>query len=539
MQRVAALASPRRSPALALCRPLPLVLLCLAALPALAQSLQPEAEVEMPPPPPPQSLRAEAEVQTTVTATNNSRYGQSSETNSDLVLDVAPRVRLQRRGARLSLSGEAGLHAVHYARGTLGSRLLPEGRFTLESEPVEEWVRLDANGAVEQTASDAFSGRPDAGSSVNRATYKRWRIAPAIDRRLSPSLSLLARSEHSWSRRSGDEAVVTGSGRVYEQRQLLQLERDPLPLGGAVEYSREDSSYGDDKQSALELEALRLVASYAFDTEFVLGLVAGHERNAFAGNTEERDSIRGVRLQWRPSERTELRGAVERRFMGTGWNLDWQHRSPFVAIHLRSSRRPVAQSSWQTLGGGAGGEVAPLLDAILTTRYPDPLQRQALVQDIIAGLGLPTELLKPIDLVANYAQLEQDNSVSIALLSRRTTVTASVFARKLERLRRTDDPAFDFVAGGADNEQRGVGLNINRRLSRTVQAELALSWSKVVGLGLLEGSTSREKTLRASMHHNLSPKTDVTVGVRRYLLNSSLTGPSQETAGFLGLGHRF
>ncbi|WKB53916.1 TIGR03016 family PEP-CTERM system-associated outer membrane protein [Eleftheria terrae] len=475
---------------------------------------------------------------TTLTATSNSTYGQSGKAHGDVLLDVAPRLRLQRDGARLKLSGEVGANAVHYARGTLADRLLPNARLSLESQPVEQWLRLDANAAVEQSASDAFAGQPEAGSSLNQATTKRLRVAPAIDRRLSPTLALLARSEHAWTRRSGDDSATSAGGdRVYQQQQLVRLSRQPLPFGGSVEYSRDDASYGGDSISALELEAIRLVASYAVDPELVLSLVAGHERSAFLG-TDESDAIYGARLQWSPTERTELQAAVERRFMGTGWNLQWQHRSPFVALTVRASRQPVALSTSQRLGS-SGGDTASLLDAILTTRHPDPVQRRQLVQDMIARLGLPAQLLRPVELFSNYAQLEQDTSASLALLGRRTTLTATLYVRKLERLRRADDPLADLGGGSADNEQRGIAFNLNRRLSATTQADLGLSWARVVGQGLLEGSRSHEKVLRAGLHHNLSPQTQVSVGLRRALLDSSVTGSAQESAGFVGLGHRF
>ncbi|AKJ29906.1 TIGR03016 family PEP-CTERM system-associated outer membrane protein [Caldimonas brevitalea] len=496
-----------------------LALCCLAASPVTAQT-----------------LRADAEVTTTATATNNSRYSDSGDRPSDLVLDVAPRVRLERRGARLDLSAEAGLNALHYTGGTRPSRVLPEGRLRLRSEPVEQWVHVDADALVEQSATEAFSGRAELSSSVDLATTTRLRLAPYVERRLTSSLSLLARTEHDWTRREGDE-LQPDQERVYQQRHLVRLARQPLPFGFDAEWSKEDASYGGDSVSALEIETLRAVASYAFDPELVLGVIAGHERSSFFGSTES-DGLYGLRLQWAPTERTALDAVVERRFLGTGWQLRWQHRSPFIAFHLSSSRQPVVQGTSQELGEG-GGDVASLLDAILTTRHPDPVQRAALVQDMIQRLGLPTQLIGPVELFSNYAQLEQDTTASIALLGRRTTLTASVYMRKLERLRRDDDPFAGVAVGTADSEQRGLLVNVNRRLTPTTQGDVRLSWTQVEGLGLLEGSRSREKALRVSLHHNLSPRSFVTFGVRRQLLDSNVSGPSQESAAFAGLGHRF
>jgi hypothetical protein len=53
----------------------------------------------------------------------------------------------------------------------------------------------------------------------------------------------------------------------------------------------------------------------------------------------------------------------------------------------------------------AGGNVSKLLNDVLTTRIPDPAQRQAAVNQLIASQGLPQVLDAPVNLYTQQSLL--------------------------------------------------------------------------------------------------------------------------------------
>src|SRR5690606_19862063 len=133
------------------------------------------------------------------------------------------------------------------------------------------------------------------------------------------------------------------------------------------------------------------------------------------------DSVYGARLAWRPTERTDLNASVGHRFFGWGGKLEARHRSPFLALAARLERGPIARPS-SLLLVPAGGDLASLLDAAFTTRYPDAAQRDAIVRNLMTSRGLATELSGPVDVFPDYVQLRQFASLNATFLGRTTTV---------------------------------------------------------------------------------------------------------------------
>lgn len=521
---------------------LKVVAACIAAisLPAVMAQQQPVqlAAPQLPPEPQAsQAWRLEADVTTTVTATNNSGYTDVQQSRGDVIVNVEPRLRFNSRGGRVSVQGEVGANALSYLRDTQPNRVLPLAQLGMQSTLVERWLYVDGSAMVDQTSSNPYSARPDGASSFNQVTTRRLRVSPYVDHWFTPSLSLLARSDHAWTKRNGRYAAADPRRDAYEQQHLVRVEQQPLPLGAMAEFTRQDTRYDGDADSVLTIDVARGIVNYAVDPQLVVGVIAGRERSEFS-LTENTDTLYGARVRWLPTERTDLTAAVERRFFGTGWNAQFTHRTPYLAVHLRSYREPAAQPASQVLAPG-GGSVAELLDAILTTRYPDPVAREEMVRNIVQDLNLPDNLSSPIEVFADYAQLQQGTSLSVALLGRRTTVALALHSRRYRQLSRSDDPFTPEPGFTSDNQQFGVTVDITRRLTPQTSVTLWLSGSRIEGLGARDGDYTREKVARLSLQHALSPDTAVTLGARRQLLDSNVSAPARESAAFVAVNYRF
>ncbi len=484
-----------------------------------------------------QAWRIVPEVQATVTATDNAGFDESNAERKDLILAVSPSIRIAGRGPQYTIDGQLGLNALYYSRESEPNRILPNGRVALSAAPVPRWLLLDAVVSVDQTAADPFEPQPTEQSTVNRLTSARLTVSPALKHDFSDIDTVELRTTQTWTRLRGETDATGGRSNSHAQAHLFRLERRPAPLGGAVELSREETRYGS--VVALESTAARALLSFAPDPQMSFGVVVGRERTRFSF-TESSDSIIGLRADLAPTERSRILASVERRYFGTGWDVEARHRSPFVALSAQFVRRATAQTSSTVLGGGAG--TASLLDSMLTSRYPDPTARAAVVQDLVDRLGLPAKLGQPVEVFSDTAQLEQGSNFTAAFMGRLTVVTLGLFSRQFEQLQRADDPLPPVAGYDQANRQRGISLGFNRRLSALTSLDLLLRWSRIEGLGARDGDVNEERDARVALVHQLSARSTWTIGASYRSSDATLVGlptAANETTVFMGLGHRF
>lgn len=488
--------------------------------------------------PPVQAWRLEPSIAATILATDNSGYSSAGDEN-DQVLDLVPRLRIFGQGGRTEVDADLGVHVLRYLQDTQRNRALPDARANLKATLIDRWAYLDARLVSEQTSDDPYSARPDLASSVNRITTNRLRLSPYLDHRFSPSLSLQARSDNAWTRRSGSDDPLDPRRDAFEQRHFLRLAQQSPRLGLAGEVQDLNVSYSGDADDVLSLRGARAVATFGFGPQLQLGLVGGRERSRFpvAGAMQEySDTVYGLRGLWLPTERTRLRASVENRFFGTGWEAEFTHRSPLWAVQLRTFREPTALPASQIMSP-LSTEVASLLDAILTTRHPDPGERRRLVRSMVDGLDLPEILERPIEVYSDRAQLQTGSSASLALLGRRTTATLTLQSLRMRQLT-AEGEAAPTPDPSSDNKQVGVGLDVRHRVAPRTTLGVRLRATRLEGLGGATPETD-EKTLRLSLTHALSERAAVTVGVRRQMLDSNIRPDARENAVFVGLSQRF
>lgn len=484
-----------------------------------------------------QGLRLMPEVKATVTATDNAYFGSANPgERADLVIDLSPSLRFAGQGPQYRLDGELAVHGLVYARESEPNRLLPSGRVDLGATLWPQWITLDSGLAIEQTAADPYSPQPGVESTANRLTTTRFTITPALKHDFSPTFGVQIRSQQNWTWLSGDTEGAANPFDSHAQDNLVRVERKPTPVGATVELRQQETRY--DSGAALSSEAARLIGTWAPDAQVQLGLVAGVERSKFS-LTEETDPVYGIRADLAASERTHATLEIEHRYFGTAWDLSASHRSPFIAIDARFVRRATAQTSSTLLG--AGTNASGLLDAMLTTRYPDPVARAAVVDELVGRLGLTDELGRPVQLFSDAPQLEQGSDLSVALMGRVTVVTFGVYTRRTTQLQRSGDPLPPIAGYAEANRQVGASIGFNRRLGPLNTLDLQLQWSRIVGLDATAGDRTESWLARLAWLTRLSPRSDLTLGLRYQSFDSTrgTVLSANESAVFVTLGHRF
>lgn len=476
----------------------------------------------------------EAKVEVVATATSNGAGRPKGLEEGDLLLSVSPSFRLTRRGPDFSLSAEAGADLLYSTSGTRRNRAFPLVHAGATGTLVERLLFLDASLDVRQYEIDPYSGRGDAGSTDNQRTSTVARISPRIERDLTPRVRLLAKVEDTLTKYAGNSA-----SNLETRQGLIRLDAKPQPLGFSAELSRVDTLYDQTAIGGWTIDTLRAGLDYAFDDQFLIGLLGGVDRSKFALSSHT-DSISGLRMLWSPGPRTRFESTVERRFFGNAWNASFRHRMPWLAVSVRTVREPVTTTGG--LGAATEGQnLTEFLDAILTTRFPDPVERAKLVESLITSRGLDSTLAGALNTLADYAQLRTGGDIGFVLLGPRDALSFSLYASSLRQLKRTDGQ--DILQGSfaADSRQYGTQLEYNRRLSPTASLVAAVRWSRIDGVGVRKNDSTTDNTYRLSWNQGLSPRSDVSLGAqfRRVRTNVNLGSSFDDYSLFTGLVHRF
>lgn len=484
-----------------------------------------------------QSWRIVPAVKATATTSSNvGMQGSGSET-MDTVLTITPQVQLLGSGPDYRLTGTVAADMVQYLGRSRADRILPRGQVVLNTRLVDRLFFVDAELGADTTSSTPFDLLGDGATFYNVGTTTRERLSPYIDRELSPSSRITARSDHVWTQgNSTTTTLAANNADAYVQTHSARYDLRPEPAGLRGEVNYQHTQYNDSAAGGLTLQTARLSALYAPDPTLTLGLTGGRDGAKYTTNNVN-ETLRGVSMRWAPTERTVLDALLEKRFFGNGWTVNFTHRSPFMAVSAGLVRQATTYAA--RLGSlQAGGDVPTLLDAILRTRIQDDALRQIAVQDLIAKRGLPNTLTGPVDLFSRTVQLQQGANVTLALVGIRHTVTFRVFQTRTEDLR---GPTEDSTIGlASDATQRGLTVGVSRRLTPDTTADLSFTRTKTDGLGPNLALHSSNSIVRLGATHSLSPRTTLSGAVRHQTGSSSLIGVNAtESAVSVGMLHRF
>lgn len=477
--------------------------------------------------PPRNALHLEASVTADATATNN--VNMTPVAVSDLVISVAPTLRVLGRGAGWKIDGQVGLTAVVNLQNRGSDRLLPRTDLSLTTQLIDRWLSIDTRVSGTSEQASPLRGSSSTTSTANLQDTYLLSFSPTLDHELGPNARVFARSANTWLSQSSDGV----STRSTLQKHEAWYESRPVPLGWRIEASRLDSRTQGLSDPVLQHDVLRGVATYAVDPQFAVNLRGGQDQVAYGPNNKS-DKIVGAGLRWLPSDRTRLDTSIEKHFYGLGWNLSASHRNPGLSLRLDGGRELGTYAS--TIGTiDAGGSVATLLDSLLASRITDPALRSAAVQDIITRRGLAATVASPVQIVSDRAEIRSNASLSLGLLGSRHVLSLRIYAQH------TQDLPGELPLGGlsGDARQNGWSLGLNRRLSTQTSADLTLAHAQTKGEGVNLGQDSTDNSLRLSASHRIAPDTVVSGGARRVLVKSTLFGDANETAIFAGALHRF
>lgn len=479
-----------------------------------------------------QIRQAEFGVGTDLTWTSNSSFG-IAKGESDTALQVQPHLRVHSEGARLKVDGTAALSSVTYANHSQRSRTDPTADIQARLEAIERFFFVEVGYRAAQTSGEVFGAQPDTASTANTLTTSQWRVSPFIDGRFGPDLRYNLRSDNTWARQIGEATTVASAG-GYFARHSGMVEQQPRPFGWRLEAERSITRYDDPQEDDVVISLARAIASYAVAEDWSVGVRAGRERNNVAAGDERSRSVYGAETRWQPTQRTTFSASADRRFFGNAWSLGFDHRRPLVAWNI-ALNRGVDTTPQSLFELPATDNVAALLDAMFTTRYPDPAERARAVEDFIDRQGLPRDTSRPRNLFSQRFSLVTSRRASVSFIGARQTLTLSGFSVRTEDALEAGPFALGEVA--SNNLQRGGSAVLTHRLTPLTSLTVTANWSRIRALTAIDETT--EQGLRVQWSVQAAPQTQMVVGGRYRKLESNVAFEGREGAVFLGLDHRF
>lgn len=489
-----------------------------------------------------QKWAVDAGISSQLTWSSNARLGGTGDGGngnggSDVLLDVRPRIRLLAEGARLKLSGSAALSAVAYAGNSQPVRLQPDVDLTASFIAIERLLFLDASLRAVQNSANIYGARPEQGvTSENSVTTTQARVAPRIEAQIDSLRRYRLLSENTWTRESGATTSVSGL-RVggYFGRHSVLIEQDPRPFGWRIEAERSETRYQNAVEDPLVIDLARLTFNYEIASDFTIGIHGGRERTSFETG-DSSGNLYGVQAKWTPSPRTTFSAFEEERFFGRAWTVSFAYRAPQVAFSLSSSRS-VVTSPQSVLDVPGTGNTAALLDAIFTTRYPDPIERARVVNELIAREGLPTDTLQPIFVRAQRLSLTTQSSASATLIGVRNSLSLVVFQTRTEDA--VDSGLLSTALAFTNNTQAGAAIGASHRLSPTMALVGSVDWTRVRALRSAAGERSTQRSVRLQLNAEVVTKMTVFAGARYRDFETNTTSDGREAAVFVGVDRRF
>jgi uncharacterized protein (PEP-CTERM system associated) len=489
----------------------------------------------------------EASVQTQALVTDNSRPGTAQGRTADLVMAVRPGLRLSAVGSSLRLALDAGVGLVDSARGTVDGSVQPRVDASVSATLVPRLLTVEGSAGVHQVEADPFGSRVVDVSTANRRTAADYRLAPTLRWEFAPRFEAFARHEESLHTNASLSAVAGQAPRAADLRghhTTLRLERQPVPLGLAMELARDDSrTEGEGVDQQVRLDTVRAQLSYAIvDADLVVGVVAGHERGTVS-NVDVSDTVRGLTLHWAPSARTDVTGRIERRFFGTGGELSIGFRTSRSSLSLRAHRGPSTTSSAigaATRASDFGTQAAAVVAArSQQANAVSGLAATQAAEEALGRRGMTIALPQVMDLATGYPQLESGVNARLLLLGVRHIVSLDAHIRTLRRLPGVE--AATSIAADGDSRQIGGAASLTRRLTATRSADVTLSASRVQGLAARAGDRTDEGDVRVSLIDQLAPRTTLATTLRYGRLRTNVAGlaSSETTSLLLSLNHRF
>ena len=391
----------------------------------------------------------------------------------------------------------------------------------IDARLIDDLLFFDAEAQIGQQAISAFGPQVNNNnySTANRTEVRTWRASPYLRHRFGGAADLELRYMH--------DAVDTGRvGMGSSKGDTLSFKLNSGPTFRRVGwgFTASHSEVKDTIAPQSSIDNANLNLRYLLGSAFTATASLGYDRydyQALGGGTAGRAWTAG--FTWTPSARTSLTANAGRRYYGSTYFLNAQHRSRGTIWSLNYNDAVTTSRSQFLLPSTI--DTASMLDGLLKATIPDPVKRAAAVQSYINATGLPPSLADNINYFSNRFILQKQLQASVALNLARTTTVFSLYNTRREALSTVQT---DSLLTGSRNanlndntRQYGATAMLNWRVNS--RSSLVLNPNSGKSISNSTGLESDNKSVRLGVTTQFMPRLRGLFEVRR-VEGSSLDG---------------
>lgn len=490
-----------------------------------------------------QTFRISPSIALQETLTNNVNLSPAVNAESDLVTQITPTFGINANSAHSALNGSISLPILLYARtGAENNSLQPSVSLLAHGDAFNRYAFIEASADISQNYFSPFGAQPQdlSNATNNRYTSQTYRISPYIQHGSSQDLQYTVRDDNIWTTLNGS-AISDQNGISnfsYTNQFLASVSRQPAQWGWGADYSRTSVDFSG--QAPLLTQVGRVHLLDRVDSALELNADVGYEDNDYPAS-HFRGSVYGIGGTWHPTNRTSLNLAWEHRFFGSSYVLNFTHTTPLTVWNLNASRN-ISSYPQQIAGIPAGFDVAALVNQLFLSSIPDPVQRQAFVNQFINDRGLPSTLAEPINIYTQQITLQEQANASVTFIGARNTVAFSLYYLRQQPITASGvilPPQIDALN---NNTQEGGGVVWSHNFSSRLTGALSATVSRSIPNGGTTTSlisATKNGSLLASLSYPLTAQTSLSGGARYQVLTGNQANGYTEAAVFASITHSF
>jgi len=360
------------------------------------------------------------------TYTDNVRLAARGQEQSDFITEVDPGFSLSARGARLQVQASYSLRYRLYSNNSSANG---QSQALQSNALMDVWDRklfLQASAGISQQQISTLGALPtsDVNITNNQTEVRQTTISPYWQSRLSNWANLQARFTWSQAESSGQTSALNSE----TQAATIGISSGPAfsDLGWSLTYSRSSTESSSGQFSQRDIESVSGTVRYRVMPTLTALATVGRDHNTY-GST--RGSTGGefydIGFEWIPSTRTKVAATLGERYFGNTYSLNAEHRTRLTSWTVLYSEQIIATPGQYQLPGNVS--TAAALDRLFISQFPDPVERQQVVQAFIAITGLPQGLPTTVDFLTNQVSLSKRLQGTAALRGTRGSFLLSVY----------------------------------------------------------------------------------------------------------------
>ena len=481
-------------------------------------------------------LRVQSFVTVSEVFSDNVALAPAGSERSEWTTRFKPSVTITENGPRLRFNATYSPDILYRAiqSATDISHLLNASG---NAELVQRLMYVDVRAAVTQQNVSLRAQQADSNlnTTSNRTSVKTYGISPYLRRDFGYDASGELRFSHdavSFGSNSNN-ASASASERISAQLvsgPSFQLFNWSLVANKAhIEYTQTGQKVDSKTVSAT---AGRLITS-----ELRLNANVGYEDSGYPAATggTTKGAFWNVGPTWTPTPVTRISANFGHRYYGPSKTFNFDHRSSLSTWTVSYSENVT--TTLGSLTSPAALDTNALVNSLLLSQYPDPIERQTAVQQFIATYNLPASLTVPLNFLTNSLYLDKRWQAAFGIQGIRNTVITSLFSSTRDSLSATNGAAGNFSVSQSI-KQTGGSVTWSSRLTQTLISNASLGLTRNdLGAGV---GVNRLNFLRFGLTEQFGPRLTGSVLLARQKSTSTLAGLSYaENSVSATLGMRF